>query len=65
MLLGIDVHIEDGDDVGMVELSCRLGLTEETVADVFDLHELLHEHLVRHDAIQPRVFGTIDDASSR
>ena len=62
VLLRIDVHVEHGDDIRMVELRGRLCFAQETLTDVFDFHELLHEHLVRHDAIQPRVFGTIDDA---
>jgi hypothetical protein len=55
-------HFVNGDDIGMRELRCRFGFTQQ-LASGFVIRELTgEEHFQRDDAIQSSVAGFVNNS---
>ena len=60
-LVGL-TRLEDGNDVGVVDRRCELGLAEESLAEPVVPGKSAREELQRHLALQSQVLGQVHDA---
>ena len=59
-IVTIDARVEDGHDVGVVELACGPGLGAEALHEGGVAGELGPQHLGRHRAAEREVVGFVD-----